>query len=45
MRFGKVSPAIAISLATGPYRVQEPNWHAETVGIVDAADTLARRAG
>ncbi|WP_392508942.1 aminoglycoside phosphotransferase family protein [Naumannella halotolerans] len=37
--------AIAISLATGPYRVQEPNWHAETVGIVDAADTLARRAG
>ncbi|WP_432559727.1 phosphotransferase [Granulicoccus sp. GXG6511] len=32
--------AVIISLATGPYRSQEPNWQAETVGIVDAAETL-----
>lgn len=32
--------AVVISLATGPYRGQEPNWQAETVGIVDAAETL-----
>lgn len=32
--------AVAISLATGPYRCQERNWQAETVGIVDAAETL-----
>ncbi|GAB3699776.1 phosphotransferase [Mariniluteicoccus flavus] len=32
--------AVVISLATGPYRSQEPNWQAETVGIVDAAETL-----
>ncbi|NYI70293.1 aminoglycoside phosphotransferase [Naumannella cuiyingiana] len=36
--------AIAISLATGPYRVQEADWYAETVGIIDAAETLAHRA-
>ncbi|WP_026928330.1 phosphotransferase [Granulicoccus phenolivorans] len=32
--------AVVISLATGPYRGQEPNWMAETVGIVNAAETL-----
>lgn len=32
--------AVVISLATGPYRSQETNWQAETVGIVDAAETL-----
>lgn len=32
--------AVVISLATGPYRSQEPNWQTETVGIVDAAETL-----
>ncbi|MDO5499753.1 MAG: phosphotransferase [Propionibacteriaceae bacterium] len=32
--------AVVISLATGPYRSQEPNWQAETVGIIDAAETL-----
>lgn len=32
--------AVVISLATGPYRSQEPNWQAETVDIVDAAETL-----
>jgi hypothetical protein len=32
--------AVVISLATGPYRSQEANWQAETVGIVDAAETL-----
>lgn len=32
--------AVAISLATGPYRGQEPNWQGETSGIVDAAETL-----
>lgn len=32
--------AVIISLATGPYRSQESNWQTETVGIVDAAETL-----
>lgn len=32
--------AVVISLATGPYRSQEPNWQAETNDIVDAAETL-----
>lgn len=32
--------AVVISLATGPYRSQEPNWQAETRDIVDAAETL-----
>lgn len=32
--------AVVISLATGPYRSQEPNWQAETLDIVDAAETL-----
>lgn len=32
--------AVVISLATGPYRSQEPNWRAETHDIVDAAETL-----
>lgn len=32
--------AVVISLATGPYRSQERNWEAETVGIIDAAETL-----
>lgn len=32
--------AVIISLATGPYRSQEPNWQAETIGIVGAAHAL-----
>lgn len=37
--------AVAISLATGPYRSQEPNWQAETWNILNAADRLIRSAG
>lgn len=35
--------AVVVSLATGPYRGQEPNWQAETVSIIDAAETLVRQ--
>ncbi len=37
--------AVAISLATGPYRGQEPDWEAETWQILRAADGLIRSAG
>lgn len=37
--------AVAISLATGPYRGQEQNWQAETWQILHAADRLIRSAG
>lgn len=37
--------AVAISLATGPYRGQEPNWQDETWYILHAADRLVRSAG
>ncbi|HHU39786.1 MAG TPA: phosphotransferase, partial [Propionibacterium sp.] len=32
--------AVIISLATGPYRGQEPEWERETVRMVDAAEAL-----
>lgn len=35
--------AVIISLATGPYRGQEPAWEADTVEIVDAAEALVRQ--
>ncbi len=35
--------AVIISLATGPYRSQEPSWERETLQIVDAADALVRQ--
>ncbi len=37
------SAAVIISLATGPYRSQEPNWQRETQQIVDAAEALVRQ--
>ena len=33
-----------ISLATGPYRGQEPNWEAETRAMLNAAESLVRAA-
>ena len=36
---------VIISLATGPYRGQEPHWEAETTAIIDAAERLVRSAG
>ncbi|MDN5726148.1 MAG: aminoglycoside phosphotransferase family protein [Propionibacteriales bacterium] len=35
--------AVIISLATGPYRGQEPKWEAETLGILDSAESLVRQ--
>jgi hypothetical protein len=35
--------AVIISLATGPFRSQEPNWQKETIKIVDAAEALVRQ--
>ena len=37
--------AVIISLATGPYRAQQADWQAETVGMLNAAEALARSAG
>lgn len=37
--------AVAVSLATGPYRGQETAWEHETTMIVDAAERLVRSAG
>ena len=36
---------VIISLATGPYRGQEPHWESETIAIIDAAERLVRSAG
>jgi hypothetical protein len=36
---------VVVSLATGPYRGQEPHWEAETEQIVEAAERLVRSAG
>ncbi len=36
---------VAISLATGPYRGQEPAWERETHTIIDAAERLVRSLG
>ncbi|WP_232821656.1 phosphotransferase [Desertihabitans aurantiacus] len=35
--------AVIISLATGPYRSQEPHWARETSFILDAAEALVRQ--
>lgn len=35
--------AVIISLATGPYRGQEPDWRSETVSMIDAAEALVRQ--
>ena len=35
--------AVIISLATGPYRGQEPDWETETRGILHAAEVLVRQ--
>lgn len=35
--------AVIISLATGPFRGQEPNWRNETRAILGAAETLIRQ--
>ena len=35
--------AVVISLATGPYRGQEPDWEAETRRMVDSAEALVRQ--
>jgi len=37
------SAAVVISLATGPYRGQEPDWEAETRRMVDSAEALVRQ--
>jgi Phosphotransferase enzyme family len=37
--------AVIISLATGPYRAQQPNWQTETAGMLSTAEQLARSAG
>jgi len=37
--------AVIISLATGPYRGQEPGWETETRGILNAAEVLVRQVG
>ncbi len=36
---------VIISLATGPYRGQEPHWEAETIAIIESAERLVRSAG
>ena len=33
---------VIVSLATGPYRGQEPNWEGETVGMIESAVSLAQ---
>lgn len=35
--------AVIISLATGPYRGQEPDWQRETLAMLDAAEALVRQ--
>lgn len=35
---------VIISLATGPYRGQEPHWEAETLAILGSAERLVRSA-
>ncbi len=35
--------AVIISLATGPYRGQEPDWERETTRMVDSAEALVRQ--
>ena len=35
--------AVVISLATGPYRGQEPDWQAQTTGMIRSAMALVRQ--
>ena len=35
--------AVIFSLATGPYRGQEPDWERETIRMVDSAEALVRQ--
>jgi hypothetical protein len=35
---------VIVSLATGPFRGQEPNWEAETVRMIESAVSLAQSA-
>ena len=35
--------AVIVSLATGPFRAQEPDWEAETVRMVGSAQALVRQ--
>ena len=35
--------AVVISLATGPYRGQEPGWEQATLAMIDAAEALVRQ--
>ena len=35
---------VIVSLATGPYRGQEPNWESETVRMIDSAVALVQSA-
>ena len=35
--------AVIVSLATGPYRGQEPNWERETARMIGSAQALARQ--
>ena len=35
--------AVVISLATGPYRGQEPGWEGETRRMIDSAEALVRQ--
>jgi hypothetical protein len=37
-----LAAGVIVSLATGPYRSQEPNWQAETVRMIEAAIALAK---
>lgn len=37
--------AVTISLASGPFRAQEPNWPASTLRILDAAEGWLRQPG
>ena len=36
--------AVVVSLATGPYRAQQPQWAVETATMLNAAEALARSA-
>ena len=33
---------VIVSLATGPYRGQEPNWESETARMIESAVSLAQ---
>ena len=39
------SAAVAVSLATGPFRAQDPDWQEATTRILDAAERLVRQVG